>query len=108
MPGLPIARLAEGRDLIKIDAEGIEAELLRAIRPHLIAARPDLLIEVLPEASRLAALLSDLAREAGYLIHILPEYGSDTIVQAAPEAFDAALPGRHRSKDVLLSTRAIA
>lgn len=101
--GLPIADLAAGRDLIKIDAEGIEAELLTAIRPMLLTDRPDLLIEVLPEAGRLGAFLADLAREAGYTIHVLPEYGSETIVRVPAGAFTAAVPGRHRSKDVLLS-----
>ena len=105
VPGVPIADLAAGRDLIKIDAEGIEAELLAVLRPMLVASRPDLIVEVWPEAERLAALLAALAREAGYTIHVLPEYGSDTIARVAPEDFDAATPGRYRSKDVLLSVR---
>ena len=104
VPGLPIARLAQGRDVIKIDAEGIEAALLADIRPHLLAARPNLLIEVLPEAAALGRFLAELATEAGYQIHILPEYGSDTIVTVPAASFTSALPRRYNSKDVVLST----
>jgi FkbM family methyltransferase len=103
VPGLPIAGLAADRDLIKIDAEGIEAELLGAIHDRLLESRPVLLVEVLPEARRLGDYLAALARTAGYLIHIIPEYGSDTIVTVSPDHFTAELPGRYNSKDVVLS-----
>ncbi len=43
VPGLPMRELAAGRDLIKIDAEGIEAALLAGIRPLLVAQRPTLM-----------------------------------------------------------------
>lgn len=39
---------AAARTLVKIDVEGFEPELLRALRPLLERHRPDLLIEVLP------------------------------------------------------------
>ena len=106
--GLAIRQLAQGRDLIKIDAEGIEAALLSDIRDMLLAARPTLLIEVLPEATVLGALLAGLAGEAGYQIHILPEYGSDTIVTVPAASFTADLPKRYNSKDVVLSVGALA
>ena len=107
VPGIPIAGLASGRDVIKIDAEGIEAALLSAIRDVLIATRPALLIEVLPEAARLGELIADLAREASYIIYIVPEYGSDVIVPVSPDNFTADLPRRYRSKDVVLSIREV-
>ena len=103
VPGLPMRALANGRDLIKMDAEGIEAALLLAIRPQLLAQRPTLLIEVLPEATQLAALLSALAVEAGYTIHVLPEWGSDTTVAVDAATFTAGVPRAHNSKDVVLS-----
>lgn len=103
VPGLPIRRLAEGRDLIKIDAEGIEAALLADLRPALLERRPTLLIEVLPEAKRLGELLATLASEAGYQIHVLPEWGSDEVVTVPAASFSSVLPRRYRSKDVVLS-----
>lgn len=105
--GLPVGDLAAGRDLIKIDAEGIEAELLAAIHDMLVATRPTLLVEVLPEARQLGERLADLARAAGYIIHIVPEYGSDTIVPVAAADFTADLPRRYHSKDVVLAMRAL-
>jgi FkbM family methyltransferase len=106
--GLPVRDLARGCDLIKIDAEGIEAALLGDIRAMLVETRPSLLIEVLPEAETLGAFLAALAAQAGYLIHILPEYGSDTIITVSPEQFTSRLPREYHSKDVVLSVAAIA
>ena len=101
--GLPFAALFAGRDLIKIDAEGIEADLLGAVRDAIIRDRPTLMIELLPTATRLAALLAELAEAASYTVWIIPAWGSDTIVRVPAGALTADLPARHRSKDVVLS-----
>lgn len=104
--GLPVRALAAGRDLIKIDAEGIEATLLTEIRDLIVTARPALMIEVLPEAVQLGELLASLAQEAGYHIHVLPEWGSDRIVTIPAERFTSLIPSSYNSKDVVLSTAA--
>jgi FkbM family methyltransferase len=104
VPGLPFRDLCTGRDLIKIDAEGIEAALIESAWDIVVQDRPTLLIEVLPESTQLGALLARLATEARYHIQVLPEWGSETAVIIAPEEFDATVPQRHRSKDVLLTT----
>lgn len=101
--GFPMGELAWGRDLIKIDAEGIEHALLRAAMPVLLQRRPTIVVEVLPQSHQLAEVLSELAIAAGYTIHIVPEYGSTKIVNVSPDLFAAQLPARHRSKDVILS-----
>jgi FkbM family methyltransferase len=101
--GVPFRALMQGCDAIKIDAEGIELELLRAARDLIVAHRPAMLIEVLPEATRLAEFLAALAIEVGYTISVVPEYGTGEIVAIPPASFTAAVPGRHRSKDVVLS-----
>jgi len=100
--GIPFRDLAAGRDLIKIDAEGIEAELLASARDIILANRPTLLVEVLPEAVGLGQVLAALAKDGGYMISIIPEYGSDTVVAVDPGAFSSELPRRYNSKDVLL------
>jgi FkbM family methyltransferase len=105
--GRPFRDLIAGRDLVKIDAEGIEAKLLESARDIILAERPTLLIEILPSATQLAALVTEFARAAGYAIHILPEWGSDTVVTVAADAFTAALPARFNSKDIVLSTAAL-
>lgn len=101
--GIPAADLFEGRDLIKIDAEGIEAELLKAADGSIRRNRPSLLIEVLPEAIRLGDALAQYARELGYTISIVPAYGSGVITTVAPNSFSSDVPRRYNSKDVLLS-----
>jgi hypothetical protein len=99
--------LIKGCDLVKIDAEGIEGALLSSVREWLLAERPTLLIEVLPEARDLGAFLAALAAEAGYSITILPEYGLDVPVVADPASFHAWLPAQYRSKNVVLSVRPV-
>ncbi len=102
VPGIPIAELVQGHDLIKIDAEGVEAELIEAVRGWLVRTRPTLMIEVLPDSERLGRLLARLAIAAGYEIIVIPEWGSDDPVTIDPARFDSTVPARHNSKDVLL------
>jgi FkbM family methyltransferase len=100
--GFPMRDLAEGRDLIKIDAEGIEHALLSGVMQYLLDNRPSLVVEVLPESTRLAAVLKDLARAGGYGIKIVCGYGSDAVIAVSAEEFTAPLVARHHSKDVVL------
>lgn len=105
--GYPMSGLVENCDLLKIDAEGIEEKLLVAAYDILLKNKPTLVIEVLPEAERLAELLKALAPAAGYSIYIIPGYGSDKIVQIDAQAFSSRVPRRYHSKDVVLSRLAI-
>jgi FkbM family methyltransferase len=102
VPGLPLREYVIGRDLIKIDAEGIEVDLLRAVHDILIRDKPNLLIEVLPSSPELAAFLVSLAKEAGYALVILPEWGSDHPVTVSPDNFSLSMMTRNNSKDLLL------
>jgi FkbM family methyltransferase len=101
--GEPFNQLIKGCDLIKIDAEGIEARLLGNARDIILAQRPILMVEVLPESVSLGEVIADLARGAGYSIHIVPEYGDERIVIIPAGEFTSAVPQRHRSKDVVLA-----
>jgi FkbM family methyltransferase len=99
----PVALLMEGRDLVKIDAEGIEAQLLFSARDSILKNKPTLIIEVLPEAENLGAMLSEIAISGGYNIYVIPAYGSDTLVPVPPKEFSSKTPRRFHSKDVMLS-----
>jgi FkbM family methyltransferase len=101
--GIPFRALVKGCDVIKIDAEGIEAELLKAARDMIVEGLPTMLIEVLPEAEQLGRFLAALAMEVGYFIFVIPEYGIGDIVNIPANCFAASVPGRYRSKDVVLS-----
>jgi FkbM family methyltransferase len=106
--GLPIRELAKGCDLIKIDAEGIEAELISALRPQILAEQPTLVVEVLPEAHGLATVLRELAETCGYLIHVVPAWGTQQIVTVPADKFSASTPQAHNSKDVILAMRPLS
>lgn len=106
--GIPVRTLAAECDLIKIDAEGVEAVLLADLWPLLQTARPTMLIEVLPEATQLGGMIVKLARDLGYGIYVLPEFGSDRVVTVPADSFTAETPRRHRSKDIVLSMQPIA
>jgi FkbM family methyltransferase len=101
--GVPFRTLMKDCDVIKIDAEGIELELLKSSRDLIAERRPTLLIEVLPEAVHLAEFLTDLAIALDYTISVIPEYGTGNIAVIPPSEFSASIPERHRSKDVVLS-----
>lgn len=103
--GFPITELLAGRDLVKIDAEGIEHALLRAAMPTLVKTRPTIVVEVLPESSTLAQVLSELATTARYDINVVPSYGSNDVIRVAANEFTAAIPAQHNSKDVMLTPR---
>ena len=101
--GLPFAQLAQGRDLIKIDAEGIEAVLLESAQDIIKRSRPTLVIEVLPESVHLATLLQELAQRMGYRLYAVPAYGTDKLVQLDPRSFVSTVPAEFNSKDVILT-----
>jgi FkbM family methyltransferase len=101
--GLPIAQLIKGRDLIKIDAEGIEHALLTAALPYIEQHKPTIVVEVLPEAEKLAALIADIAEKNGYSINIVPAYGNSTIRTVSYRDFSSSLPAQFNSKDIVLS-----
>jgi len=103
--GFPIQDLMQGRDLVKIQAEGIEAELLAAARDIILENKPTLIIEVLAEAEELGKLIGEIAKAAGYNLFILPGYGPDKAVKVSPPEFHSAVPRRFNSKDVLLTKR---
>jgi len=106
--GLPMRELLAGADLVKIDAEGIEHALLESAAEQIVVQRPTIVVEVLPDSTRLGTLLGELAVRAGYRLYAVPGWGSDELVRFAPSAFDPALLPRCNSKDVILSPRALA
>ena len=100
--GVPFRHLVAGCDLVKIDAEGIEAALLQDAMAELEGTRPVLTLEVLPEATALAGLVRDIAARWHRTIVIVPEYGMDGVVYRAADEFDAAELPRLNAKDVVL------
>lgn len=106
--GIPMCELIKGRDLIKIDAEGIEYALLHSVKDYIIESAPSLIVEVLPESTKLGDLIRELIKLAGYKIYVLPEYGYDEIILVDGHAFDSNVPRLHNSKDILLTCQDLA
>lgn len=102
--GFPIQELLAGRDLVKIDAEGIEHSLLRAAMPTIVKSRPTIIVEVLPDSTNLAQLVSELAATADYQIQVIPSYGSNDVITVRAADFSAAVPAKYNSKDVMLTS----
>jgi len=65
---VPVGSLMDGVDLVKLDVEGQEHELLRALWPCLMEHRPTLCIELLRDTPKLRGLLIELCEQAGYTI----------------------------------------
>ena len=107
VPSIAFANLIERATLIKIDAEGIEAELLQSALGCVAQNKPTIVIEVLPNSSKLAALISHIASKYGYTIHVIPAYGSDEIVVVRHEEFGPRTPWQRNSKDVVLAQRSL-
>ncbi len=103
VPGVPFIELVRDAQLVKIDAEGIEATLLESAYDRIVTHRPTIVIEVLPESVHLGELICRLARDADYRLFVIPAYGSDRPVLVEPGKFDSTVPARHRSKDVILT-----
>ncbi len=95
--------LMERCDLIKIDAEGIEAVLLEGAIDILSARKPTLVVEVLPESIHLADVLERSSREGSYHLYIIPEWGPHPIISVRSDTFSARLPSRFHAKDVILT-----
>ena len=64
-------------------------------------------MEVLPESRKLAALIAKIAAKNGYVINIVPAYGSDEIQIIPPSNFTLSLLSQFHSKDIVLSRAAL-
>jgi FkbM family methyltransferase len=105
VPAVDIRSLLDGVDLIKLDVEGQEHLLLAAMRPHVRASRPTLVIEVLTGTPRLRTLLAQLCRDDGYRCYAL---AADGPLELSPSRLLAVdLMAEFHCQDVILSPGAL-
>jgi FkbM family methyltransferase len=64
VPTAPVHDLIDGVDLLKLDIEGLEVEVLGAVRSWLVAAEPTVVVEVRDDAVHLQRFLADLLGES--------------------------------------------
>jgi FkbM family methyltransferase len=60
--------LMSGADLLKLDIEGVEADVLSAAEHQISEARPVIFLEVLHSATRLRSLIADWHRRLDYIV----------------------------------------
>jgi FkbM family methyltransferase len=100
VPAVTARDLVDGVDLVKLDIEGLELEVLRAVRPWIVDTTPTLVVEVLDDARDLQAFLADLIAEAGYacaVVHCRHPVGVPTRLVVAGH-----LQRAFRTRDVTL------
>ncbi|WP_061294913.1 FkbM family methyltransferase [Herbidospora cretacea] len=99
VPTVRMSDLVDGVDLIKLDIEGYEANVLRAVWPQLLANRPTIVVEVLRNVPALRQVLRDLRAE-NYEVHAI---GDDAlhVITDAELASEEPLP-RYGSRDVIV------
>ncbi len=66
VPSAPIRDLIGDVDLVKLDIEGLEAEVLGAVRPWIVETAPTIVVEARDNAPAVRAFLTDLVREVPY------------------------------------------
>lgn len=74
VPTVGAASTCAGADLIKLDIEGLEADVLAAAEAEITASRPRIFVETQPEATRLAELIGRWERDHGYRVNPLGRY----------------------------------
>lgn len=102
VPTVPIGDLIDGVDLLKLDIEGLETEVLGAIRPWIAETAPTIVVEARDDAPSVRAFLHDLLSEVHYDCYAVsdaePSFVSPRVVT------QGRLERDHHTRDVTLIT----
>jgi FkbM family methyltransferase len=101
VPAVTAPDLVDGVDLVKLDIEGLELEVLGAIRPWIVEATPTLVVEVLDDARHLQRFLADLITETGYACAVV-EQGERPVAVPTHLVVDGHVQRAFRTRDVTL------
>lgn len=102
VPAAPVAELIADADLIKLDVEGQEAPLLRAVVDELSLNTPTIFVEVLDQARALREILQQLVDDGPYSLY-LPQDGRLLALSGAALA-RRRLQREGHGRDLILST----
>lgn len=100
VPTAPVHELIDGVDLLKIDIEGIEVEVLGAVRSWLVAAEPTLVVEVRDDAVHLQRFLADLLDGSRHRCVVVRDGRPSAVPRAA--VTEGRLEQSYRTRDVTL------
>jgi FkbM family methyltransferase len=100
VPAIDVRTLIPGVDLIKLDVEGFEYELLSCIYDYLLGRKPTIFVEVLSQARRLQAFISELCL-GPYRCFVPVDSG---MVELDPAEIGLETIEKLGSRDVVLTT----
>jgi FkbM family methyltransferase len=98
--------LVEGVDLVKLDIEGLEVEVLSALRPWIVDNLPTIVVEVRDRAVHLRRFLRDLLGETSYACYVVR--GGVPARIPSPAVSGGRLQQDHGTRDVTLISPARA
>jgi len=107
VPTVNVSSLVDaGTDLIKMDVEGQEYVLLRAVLDQLKKSRPTIFVELLDTTPHLRALILDELLPVGYRCFVPT---MDALIPLdASDVAAVSLARAHGSRDVILTTSSVA
>jgi FkbM family methyltransferase len=100
VPTVAVADLVHGVDLLKLDIEGVEAEVLASVRPWIVDTTPTIVVEVRDDAEHLQQVLGDLLDETDYACYAVSGGEPKTIDPRA--VTEGRLQRDHGTRDVTL------
>lgn len=103
VPTAPICDLIDGVDLVKLDIEGLEAEVLGAVRPWIVETAPTIVVEARRDAPTVRAFLRDLIEEVDYDCYAI--CGGEPVPVSPGVVAEGRLERDHRTRDVTLMAR---
>lgn len=102
VPTVCISDLIPGVDLMKLDVEGLELEVLGAVRSWIVRTMPTLVIEVLDESQALQCFLADVIADVSYLCVVVRD--GDPVVVDHRVVVEGRLQTQMGTRDVTLIT----
>jgi FkbM family methyltransferase len=100
VPTAPIGDLIDGVDLVKLDIEGLETEVLGAVRPWIVETAPTIVVEARDQAPTVRAFLADLLHEVRYDCYAVSE--GEPVAVSPHVVAEGTLERDHRTRDVTL------
>jgi len=103
---IDVRSIATDIDLLKIDVEGMEFEILQALRPLIEKQKPVLIIELLDNTPNLHHFLQNLCLSCGYLFYIPSSRG---LLQEDPRRLgNVLMKQEYGVRDIILSPTPLA
>jgi len=102
VPAMSIGELIDGVDLVKLDIEGLETEVLGAVRPWIVETAPTIVVEARDEAPTVRAFIDQLLRDVPYDCYAVSGGRSVPVARRAIE--EGRLESDHNTRDVTLIT----